>query len=150
MRSPFSPQSTYGQTPRQETRTRLRQLTAGPMIAGYQVQHSAEQHLVAINRCVVSCTPDEYRLLMLLAEHYGQPVVFDELIAQFQDASPVDPALLKTARRKLTCTLSDLRAKLWPADFTIARVVDVGYLLIHQDKLWSLAHTDLSKTDDRL
>lgn len=120
------------------------------MIAGYQVQHSAEHHLVAINRCVVSCTPDEYRLLMRLVEHYGQPVVFDELIAQFQDAPQTDPTLLKTARRKLTCTLSDLRAKLWPADFTIARVVDVGYLLIHQDKLWSLAHTDLSKTDDRL
>jgi len=65
------------------------------------------------------------------------------LIARFQDASLTDPALLKAARRKLTCTLSDLRHKLWPTDFTIARVVDVGYLLLHQDKLWSLTHSHL-------
>ena len=105
---------------------------------------------MVINSLLVRCTPDEYALLLTLLERYEQPVFFDELIAQFQDASLSDPALLRAARRKLTCTLSDLRTKLWPTDFTIVRVVDAGYLLIHQDKLWSITHADLSDPDERL
>ena len=102
-----------------------------------------------INDLMVRCTPDEYVLLLKLMEQYEQPVLFDELIALFQDAGLHDPVLLKTARRKLTCTLSDLRNKLWPTDFTIVRVVDAGYLLMHQDKLWSITHADLSDPDER-
>lgn len=103
-----------------------------------------------INGLMVRCTPDEYALLLKLMEQYEQPVLFGELIAQFQDASLTDPALLRTARRKLTCTLSDLRNKLWPTDFAIVRVVDAGYLLIHQNKLWSIAHADLRNRDERI
>lgn len=103
---------------------------------------------MVINGLMVRCTPDEYMLLLKLMEQYEQPVLFDELIALFQDAGLRDPALLKAARRKLTCTLSDLRNKLWATDFTIVRVVDAGYLLIHQDKLWSIVHADLSDSEE--
>ncbi|HZO74012.1 MAG TPA: hypothetical protein VFB60_17555 [Ktedonobacteraceae bacterium] len=126
----------------QATQHQRLHLLPGPPIAGHQIQHNEQNHTVVINGLMVRCTPDEYALLLTLLEHYGQPVLFDELIARFQDASLTDSALLKAARRKLTCTLSDLRHKLWPTDFTIVRVVDVGYLLLHQDNLWSLAHTN--------
>lgn len=124
-------------------------LLQGPSIAGHQIQYNEQNHTVVINGLIVRCTRDEYALLLTLLERYGQPVLFDELIAQFQGASFTDLALLKAARRKLTCTLSDLRHKLWPTDFTIVRVVDVGYLLLHQDKLWSLTHADLHTTDEQ-
>lgn len=103
---------------------------------------------MVINGFMARCTPDEYALLLKLLEQYERPVLFDELIALFQDAGLHDRLLLKVARRKLTCTLSDLRTKLWSTDFTIVRVVDTGYLLIHQDKLWSVAHPDLSNPHD--
>jgi DNA-binding response OmpR family regulator len=122
----------------------------GPAIAGYQIQRNEENHTVVIDGLMLRCTLDEYALLLKLLEHYEQPVLFDELIAQFRDASPTDPILLKAARRKLTSTLSDLRAKLWPTDFTIVLVADVGYVLIPQDKLWSMAHADLNDSDERL
>jgi DNA-binding response OmpR family regulator len=125
-------------------------LLPGPPLAGYQIQRNEENHTVVINGLMVRCTPDEYALLLTLMERYEQPVLFDELIALFRDASLEDPALLKAARRKLTCTLSDLRTKLWPTDFTIVRVVDTGYLLLHQDKLWSLTHADLNDPDEHL
>ena len=136
--------------PRRETKNQYLHLIPGPAIAGYQIRHNEEHHVVVINSLIVQCTSDEYRLLLKLLEAYDQPVVFDVLLAQFHDASHTDPALLKAARRKLTCTLSDLRAKLWSTDFAIVRVVDVGYLLIHQDKLWSMIHADLSSPDEHL
>jgi DNA-binding response OmpR family regulator len=124
-------------------------LLPGPAIAGYQIQHNEEHQAIIINGLIVRCTPDEYRLLLLLMERYEQPVFFDELIAQFQDASLTDPMLLKAARRKLTWTLSRLRNKLWPTDFTIVLVADVGYLLLRQDRLWSIAHAELAEPDER-
>ena len=132
----------------QEAQRQRFHLQPGPPIAGYQIQCNEENHTVVINGLMVRCTPDEYVLLLKLMGQYEQPVLFDELMALFQDAGLRDPALLKVARRKLTCTLSDLRNKLWATDFTIARVVDAGYLLIHQDKLWSIAHADLNNLDE--
>ncbi|HEU5375292.1 MAG TPA: hypothetical protein VFV38_07625 [Ktedonobacteraceae bacterium] len=134
----------------QAARRKQLHLIPGPALAGYQIQKNEEHHVVVMNGLMVRCTPDEYRLLLRLLEEYERPVIFDELIRQFQDASHTDLALLRTARRKLTCTLSDLRAKLWPTDFTIVRVVDVGYLLIHQEKLWSITHADLNVSDEGL
>lgn len=136
-------------TSRREAKRKRLNLLPGPAIVGYQIQRNEENHAVIINGLMVRCTPDEYHLLLKLMERYEQPVLFDELIAQFYDASHTDLALLKAARRKLTSTLSDLRAKLWPTDFTIVRVVDVGYVLMHQDKLWSITHADLNDPDKR-
>jgi DNA-binding response OmpR family regulator len=123
--------------------TRRIQLLDGPAIAGYRIQRNEESHVMVIDNLILQCTPDEYRLLVHLMEQHEQPVSFEDLIAHFQDASTTEPALLKMARKKLTATLSNLRAKLWPTDFTIVRVVDVGYLLTLQNKLWSLNHADL-------
>jgi DNA-binding response OmpR family regulator len=136
--------------PRREAQRKRLHLLPGPAIAGYQIQRNEENHAIVINGLMMRCTPDEYRLLLTLMERYEQPVLFEELIAQFQDDSFADLALLKAARRKLTCTLSDLRAKLWPTDFAIVLVADVGYLLTHQDKLWSIAHADLNEPNERL
>lgn len=124
-------------------------LLAGPALAGYQIQCNEEHHVIVINGLMLRCTPDEYRILLRLLERYEQPVSFDALIAQFQDASPADLALLKVARRKLTCTLSDLRIKLWPTDFTIVLVMDIGYLLTQQDKRWSMTHAFSCDPDER-
>src|SRR5579875_1957546 len=98
--------------PRREAQRKRLHLLPGPAIAGYQIQRNEENHAIVINGLMMRCTPDEYRLLLTLMERYEQPVLFEELIAQFQDDSFADLALLKAARRKLTCTLSDLRAKL--------------------------------------
>lgn len=128
------------QTSAQEAKRKRLVLLPGPTIAGYQIQLNEEKHAIVINGLMERYTPDEYRLLLRLMEQYEQPVSFDVLIAQFQDASPTDLELLKVARRKLTCTLSDLRIKLWPTDFTIVLVVDMGYMLLHQRNLWSMKH----------
>lgn len=118
------------------------QLLDGPVIAGYRIQRNEENHVLVIDNLILQCTSDEYGLLVHLMEQYEQPVSFEALIAHFQDASGDEPALLKLARKKLTATLSNLRAKLWATDFTIVCVVDVGYLLTPQERLWSLTHPD--------
>lgn len=114
----------------------------GPVIAGYQIQRNEANHTLVINQRMIRCTPEEYRLLLRLMEEYERPVGFDELIAQCQDASHTDRAFLRGAKRKLVRTLSDLRSKLWPTDFAIVQVMDVGYMLLPQSKLWSLRHAD--------
>ena len=114
----------------------------GPAIAGYQILRNEANHTLVINQRMIRCTPEEYCLLLRLMEEYERPVVFDELIAQFQDASHTDQALLRGAKRKLVCTLSDLHSKLWPTELAIVQVMDVGYMLLPQSKLWSLRHAD--------
>ena len=136
---PYQPK----RTDRHRARRAQLHLLDGPAIAGYHIQHNEENQIIVINNLILHCTPDEYHLLVHLIEQYEQPVSFEDLIVHFQDASATEPALLKMARKKLTSTLSNLRAKLWPTDFTIVRVVDVGYLLTLQNKLWSLNHADL-------
>jgi DNA-binding response OmpR family regulator len=114
----------------------------GPVIAGSQTQRNEADHTLVIHQRMIRCTPEEYRLLLRLMEEYERPVGFDELIAQCQDASQMDQVLLRGAKRKLVRTLSDLRSKLWPTDFAIVQVMDVGYMLLPQSKLWSLRHAD--------
>ena len=114
----------------------------GPVIAGSQAQRNEADHTLVINQRMIRCTPEEYRLLLRLMEEYERPVGFDELIAQFQDTSRMDWACLRDAKRKLVHILSDLRSKLWPTDFTIVQVTDVGYMLLPQSKLWSLRRAD--------
>lgn len=140
---------TQSQPPRRREKRARSILLPGPPIAGYLIQRDEENHYLAINQRTVRCTADEYRLLMQLLERYERPVPFDELIAQFRDGSSNDLAFLSLARRKLTCMLSALRAKLEATDFTITRVVDVGYMLIHRDRLWSTAHPTPAEKDER-
>ncbi len=116
-------------------------LFPGPAIPGHQIRQNEKYHVILIDQLIVRGTPDEYHLLLRLMERYDQPLSYRELIAQFHDASSNDLALLKAARAKLTYMLSALRTKIWSSDFAIVRVVDVGYMLIDRNKLWSTAHT---------
>ncbi len=119
-------------------------LLPGPVVAGYQIRRNEESHAIMIDHLLIRCTAEEYRLLLKLLEDYERPVLLDDLIALFQDASQMDRALLRGAKRKLVCMLSDLRNKLWLTDFTVVQITDVGYMLLPQCKLWSQRHPEFN------
>lgn len=124
----------------QEARSGKQGIIPGPVIAGHQTQCDEEHHLILVDHRTIRCTPDEYRLLSRLMTCYRQLVPVPELIAQFQDASHLDPALLQVARRKLTYVLSRLRLKLEATDFIIVWVVNMRYLLAERSDLWDPTH----------
>ena len=123
----------YEQSSRRRYRRKRSMIrTSGPVIPGYQIeQHEATRQLF-INQSIIRCSPTEYTLLRFLLNHYGEALLFEELIVLFDPVALDDPETFRRAKRRLAKFVSGLRIKLDDSNLTIFTKPGVGYLLSNQ------------------
>jgi DNA-binding response OmpR family regulator len=101
------------------------ELLEGSNVQGHVIQYSDRYHLLIIDGVLVSCTPIEYLLLMLILRRAGGYVPSACLVQHALQSS-----LNRSTRRTLTQHMSRARAKLWPFGLDLFCITGYGYMLL--------------------
>lgn len=109
---------------------RPEELLPGPPVAGHHIRRDAQAGALLIDRTLVSCTPTEYKLFVLLLEQAEHCVTYAQLIARVSEEPLSEAAAFRQAKNRVIHQVSGLRPKIWPCGLDIVSVMGVGYILL--------------------